>query len=250
MNRNGSFRSLCVLFSCLLFAGCEAIDVWTAPTPTPEQYDKGLIVFYPGSAGLNIEAIGFYYAFREAGIDLAFEETLWTGYLETIVSPEGVQDRITERCKAEANRIAEYIRAYPNRPVTLISYSGGAIAVIRVAENMPPDVKLDRLITMSPGIWKGIDLTGALDNTTQGMINYWSPIEYGPILVSRIFGLADSSRLDPACSFGFDQVDPRLTQVAWSEELSEFDNRGEHLDFLINIPWLKKFVAPWIITSK
>lgn len=239
-------RMVTILFAAFLSTGCEAIDVWQAPASTPEQYDKGLIVFFPGSAGLSIEAMGYYYAFREAGVDLAFEQAYWTDYLETITVREGVQDRIVERCKIEANRIAEYIRNYPGRPVTLISYSGGAIAVIRVAENMPPDTKLDRLITISPGIWKGIPLTAALNNTRLGMINYWSPIEYGPILISRTFGLADSSFLDPAASFGYDEVHPKLTQVSWTEEMRELGNNGEHLDILINIPWIQEYVVPWL----
>lgn len=231
--------------------GCEAIDVWRAPVSTPEQYDKGLIVFYPGTANLHMEVVGFYYAFREAGIDLAIEEVQWSEYIETVLVPgEEVQPRITAKAKSEAARIAQYIYDHPHSPVTLVTYSGGAVCALQVAANMPADAPVDRIILTSPGIWKGTDLTAALAGTRLGIVHHWSPVDTGPILISQLFGLADSTRLDPACSFGFDQKDPKLLEIAWTPEQAALGNNGGHLDFLINLPWLKAYVVPYLVTEK
>lgn len=231
--------------------GCEAIDLWRPPASTPEQYKKGLIVFYPGTANLHIEAMGFYYGFREAGIDLAFEEERWSDYLETVlVSGDEVQPRITEKAKQEAARIAEFIRANPESPVTLVSYSGGAVCALQVAANMPADAPVDRVLLLSPGIWKGTDLTAALAGSRLGIVNHWSAVDPIPIVVSRVMGLADSTRLDPACTFGFDQKDPNLLEVPWSEEQAALGNNGGHLDFVINLPWIKEYVVPYLVLEK
>ncbi|HWL93134.1 MAG TPA: hypothetical protein VNT79_06340 [Phycisphaerae bacterium] len=234
-----------------LALGCEAIDVWRPPAPTDDQYNKGLIVFYPGSANLHMEGIGFFTAFQEAGLELAMEERQWSAYLEHFITPaEIIQPKITANARAEADRLAAYIRTHPGCPVTLISYSGGAVFIIQVAGLMPDDAHVDRVIIMSGGISKTTDLTAALEKTTQGIINYWSPKEIGPTYVSSLLGLADNTHLPPASTFGFDQVHPNLIQVSWSPDMSEFGNNGEHLDYIVNIPWLKQYVVPWVIVEK
>lgn len=230
--------------------GCEAIDFWRPPTPTENEYQKGLIIFYPGSANLHIEGLGFYYAFRDAGIDLAFEEMMWQDYLEHFFTEDHAQPKINANAVVEAERVSQFIRSHPDSPVTMVTYSGGAVFALRVAANLPDDTPVDRIIITSAGIWKGTDLTPALAHCTLGIVNYWSPRENGPILVSRLLGLADGSFMDPASSFGFDQTDPKLTQIMWTEDMIADGNNGEHLDFLINLPWLMKYIAPWVVTEK
>lgn len=233
-----------------MLTGCPAIDVWRPPTPTQEEYDRGLIVLYPGSSNLYIEQLGFYLAMREAGIDLAIEVVPWGEIMEHVFDPTGTQPLFAARAQGEAARLAEYIRSHPGAPVNLMSFSGGAVMVYQVAAALPADVSVDRIIILSAGISSGTDLTGALDRTSQGIVNYWSPREQVVHLIAHVFGLADGQFSHPAASLGFELVDARLTQIEWSPEMASLGNNGEHLDYLFNAPWIQAYVVPWIVTHK
>lgn len=237
-------------FLVLTQAGCPAIDIWRPPTPTPEEYARGLIVLYPGSSNLVIEQLGFYTALKEAGVDLAIEVRPWGQFLEHVFDPIGTQPRFTAFAQEEALRLAEYIRAHPGVPVNLMTYSGGAVVVPQIAAAMPADTPIDRIIILSPGIAADFDLSGALDRTSSGIISYWSPAEQGVYLITEVFGLADGRFDHPAAALGFDTSDSRLTQVEWTPEMAELGNRGEHLDYFFNIPWIKQYVVPWVLTRK
>ncbi len=235
---------------CLTGAGCEVIDVWRPPTPLENEYQKGLIIFYPGSANLHSEGIAFYFAFRDLGIDLAFEEMRWTDYLEHFFTEDHAQPKINDNARIEADRLTAYMRAHPESPVTMITYSGGAVFALRVAALLPEDTPVDRIIITSAGIWRGTDLAPAIAHTRLGIVNYWSPRELGPIIISRTLGLADGTFLEPAATFGFDQSHEKLTQIMWTPEMIAYGNNGEHLDFIINVPWLKQYIAPWVVLSR
>lgn len=243
-------RSCLVVLLSILSAGCPAIDVWRPPAPTPEEYARGLIVLYPGSSNLVIEQLGFYTALKESGVDLAIEVRPWGQFLEHVFDPIGTQPRFTEFARQEAARLSEYIRAHPGVPVNLMTYSGGAIVVPQIAAAMPADAPIDRIIMLSPGVASDMDLSAALARTSAGMIVYWSPREEGVYVITEVFGLADGRFDHPAAALGFDETDARLTQVEWSPEMAALGNNGEHLDYFFNIPWIKAYVVPWILTRK
>src|SRR5262245_18574781 len=71
-------RTLSLIGATLVasLSGCG--EVWTDPLSTPSQYDKGLIVMYPGALGSDSEMLGFYTTLRLAGIDQAIEVPQWT----------------------------------------------------------------------------------------------------------------------------------------------------------------------------
>lgn len=238
--------TLLLLFS---LTGCPALDVWRPPAPTPEEYARGLIVLYPGSSNMHIEMLAFYLALKEAGIDLAIEVRPWGDFLEHVFDPIGTQPLFAQRAEVEAARVAEYVRAHPGKPVNLMTFSGGAVFAVLTAAALPQDAPVNRVILLSPGIWTGTPLAEALDRTTQGLVSYYSPGENGVYLVAQFFGTADGYFSEPAAALGFSTSDPRLMQIPWSEDMRAFGNNGEHLDYFFNIPWIKEYVVPWIITK-
>lgn len=250
MRRVFGLRVGFLFFVLLLQTGCPAIDVWRSPPATPEEYERGLLVMYPGTSNLNIEMLGFYTAMKEAGLDLAIEVRPYGEFMEHVFDPFGSQPRFAERADVEAERLAEYIRAHPNSPVTLMTFSGGAVFTLLVGAAMPADAPLDRIIMMSPGVWKDYNVLPTLDHVTQGVVSYWSPREEGPKLIAQLFGTSDAHFSDPATSYGFTIQDPRLFQISWTPEMQAFGNNGEHLDYFFNTGFIEKFVTPWVITQK
>ena len=250
MRRAAHWRIGSVFLLLATQAGCPAIDVWRAPPALPEEYERGLLVMYPGTSNLNIEMLGFYTAMKDAGLDIAIEVRPYGDFMEHVFDPFGSQPRFAERAVVEAQRLAEFIRSHPESPVTLLTFSGGAVFTLLVGAAMPDDAPLDRIIMMSPGVWKDYDVLPTLEHVTQGVVSYWSPREEGPKLIAQLFGTSDAHFSDPATSFGFTIQDPRLFQVSWTPDMQAFGNNGEHLDYFFNIDFIKQYVAPWVITQK
>ncbi len=106
--------AICAMWMSLL-AGCG--EVWTDPLSTAAEYEKGLVVMYPGALVSDSEMLGFWGTFRLAGVDQAIEVAQWTTPLSYELN--AVEANRTSRASAviEAERLAEYIRAHPNSPV-------------------------------------------------------------------------------------------------------------------------------------
>lgn len=233
-----------------LATGCAAVDFWTIPLSEDSQYEKGLVVLYPGSANLRIEMSAVYEAIRAEGHDLAIEETIWGTWLEHFFEPQASQPRFAERAAVEAARLSDYKRTHPDAPVTLVTFSGGAHFAFLTAAAMPDDVQLSRIITLSPGVGHDYDLLPALEHLSHGIVNYWSPLEYGPTIISNLFGLADGRfGIPAAASTGFQLEHAKLVQISWTPEMRAYGNNGEHLDYFLNVEFLRAYIVPWVVTE-
>src|SRR6185369_12493461 len=114
--RRGLRLAACV--SVLLsLSGCG--EVWTDPLPTATEYDKGLIVMYPGALVSESEMLGFFATFRLAGIDQAIEVPQWTTPVSFGIDPAPTFEQNKVDAVVEAQRIADYMSAHPDAPVTL-----------------------------------------------------------------------------------------------------------------------------------
>ncbi|HVP10996.1 MAG TPA: hypothetical protein VMV94_07390 [Phycisphaerae bacterium] len=225
-------------------AGCE---VWAPPTPTDAERSRGLIVMYPGDDGGSTEMVGFYTGLREAGVDQAIESIRWTLPMETALFRIPFWMRFPAWAQQEAQRIATYQATYPGAPVTLLGFSGGGMVAIVVAEQMPGDAMVDRVLLLSPGVSPDYDLKPMLAKVRDRVIVYWSPKEAqlgGALLL--LMGTVDGNYTAAAAISGFNQTAPKLEQVEWSEEMTAFGNNGDHTDYFWNIPWIREYVAKWV----
>lgn len=227
----------------LVGSGCE---VWSPPIPSFDEYGRGLIVMYPGSFNTTSEMSVFYSALREAGVDQAIEVIKWSEAGEHFLNPSGFLDSYRPRARSEAARIAAYQAGHPGMPVTLLGFSGGAMAAIVVTEEMPPDQKIDCVILLSPGVSSTYDLNAMLEKTKEGAVAYWSPHEAFTIWLAGLLGTVDGVFERPAGAFGFVTQNPKLRQVEWDSSMLAYGNDGEHLSYLLNGTWIRTFVAPWI----
>lgn len=230
----------------ILFSSAPGCILWEAPPPTAEKLDVGLIVLYPGAYNSQWEMQGFHQGFRAAGRNEAIEVVQWARHLEQWLAPEGFSEAISAWAETEARRIATYKAAHPGARVTLLGYSSGAMIAILVAERMPENTPVDRVILMSAGVSRDYDLGPMLDNTIDGAVVYWSPLdEFAVGLVERL-GTMDGDFQSPAARFGFATVHEKLTQIAWEPAMIEYGNHGGHLDYLVLPDWIRDFVARWI----
>jgi pimeloyl-ACP methyl ester carboxylesterase len=166
-----------------------------------------------------------------------------------MIDPTGAQVRNDARAREEAARLAAYQQAHLDRPVTLLGYSAGCWFAVLTAERMPEGTALERVILMSAAIEKSYDLTKALNHTKYGIVHFWSPKDQFTRDISAEFNMGDSTKGDPAASFGFDLQDDRLTQIEWDPAWEQYGYYGEHSDYLILPGWIEQFVAPWVQPS-
>lgn len=234
-----------ILAFFLLFAsGCE---IWVPPLPFPEEYDKGLVVMYPGSLNTTSEMVGFHSGLSDSDIDQAIEVVQWAGFLDHMFDPTGAQVRNQQRAVEEAERLATLKRIYPSRPITLIGYSGGCWFATLTAEKIPSDVQIDRVILLSPAFASEYDMSAALDHTSQGIVAFWSPNDTLTLEIRNAFSLADSTRAEPAATYGFTDDDPRLIQIPYDPAWVAYSHYGGHTDYVLATEWIRDFVATQVI---
>lgn len=235
-----------LIIAAPLLSGCE---IWAPPLPADGEFDKGLLVLYPGSLNSTSEFVGFYSAFRDAGIDLAIEVHQWGQFLEHFADPVGAQIRNQETADREVQRIKMYMNAHPGTPVTFLTYSGGAWFATLVLERLSPTHQVDRAIFMSPAMDRAHDMTPALAGTREGIVVYWSYKDTFTEWVRDLFSLADSSKGEPAATFAFETQDTRLMQIPYDPAWAEWQVFGGHTDYVLQEGWIETFIAPWIVST-
>ena len=202
---------------------------------------------YPGDFNSSSEMIGFYTGLRDAGVDQAIEISRWAQPVEASWAREQFWEKFPAWAEGEAARLAEYQAAHPGSPLTLLSYSGGAMAAIMAAERMPAGTAVDRVVLLSPGVSPDYDLTRMLANVRDQAIVYWSPKEaqVGGLLLQWC-GTVDGNFTDAAGISGFKGTYDKLLQVEWQPEMSTLGNNGDHLDYFLSVPWIREYVGSWV----
>jgi len=249
LNRRHTALLLAAALSLCSASGC--VEVWTDPLPTADQYDKGLIVMYPGALGSDSEMLGFYTTLRIAGIDHAIEVPQWTAPVAYGVDPVATFAENQQAAIVEAARIADYIRNHPDAPVTLFGFSAGSMYAMMVAAALPADAPVDKIILISSSVSYKYNVGPALDRSRGGAFAYWSPLENTLRFWKALIGNTDLTQDDAAAYTGFDSDDPRLTQLSWTPEmLLRYGQPGEHSAYLFNLGWIMDYIVPQIPLTK
>lgn len=214
-----------------------------------DKLSNGYIVMLPGVDSRAWQFSGTEAGLREAGIDRAVDVVEWgdssTGSIENLTDLR----RNQERAKSIAFRIAGYQRCYPAAPVTLVGYSGGGGLAVLVAEALPEDVELDRMILIGAAISPDHDMRRALARCRRGIVNYYSANDWFMLGVgTRALGTIDRKKTDSAGRIGFRLAsgelrdEPELTQIAWRSDWRELGHNGSHVGWLAR-PWAREVLA-------
>ena len=228
-----------------VFLMITACDIWRPPPSTPEQFESGLVVMYPGAANVYTEMAAWHDGLREYGVQHAIEVMPWGQPWDALTNLESL-DRNRGWSEREAKRIAAYTDEHPDRPVTLIGYSSGAMIAIMVVESLPEQKHVDRVILMSATVSRDYDLTAMLENTRLSVIHYYSPADIFSEFVSLNLGATDRVFDLPGATVGFTIESDKLIQIPWSPEMRQYGNQGGHFDILFRTPFIRDFVGPWV----
>jgi pimeloyl-ACP methyl ester carboxylesterase len=236
-----------------------AINGCATPKPTPEQTQAGAVWMFPGIFGGDWSLAEARRGFRDGGVDRAIYSFDWErlaliDFFPNLMDEPGNRER-AGRC---AEAIVEYAQNYPDRPISLVGYSGGAGVAVMVAEALPAEVHLHNVLLVHGAISPDYDLTAALQRIDGKLVNFYSSLDWLMLGVgTSIFGTADRRHTDAAGKVGFelDKVAPdmrdreKVEQVPW--QFAQFKNWhfGNHLNMIV-YDWNKNVVAPYLKIPK
>lgn len=236
-----------VAIVCGAGAGCFEPD-----PPTPEQMLAGYIMLLPGVECMTWSMRNLMPALTEAGITQAVDLVTWGeepfGAFRNLLSYEENRDEAARL----AERLVRYSEDYPDRPISIIGYSGGAGIALFVAEALPADFMIDRMILLGPAVSPEYDLGPALAHCRNGLINFYGEpdvftLDWG----TSIFGTMDRVKTVAAGKIGFLGSDgallqrPGLTQVVWRPAWCELGHCGGH-DGWIARTWVRQVLAAYL----
>ncbi len=245
--RPNALCGFALLGTCLpAIFGCQQPE-----RPRPEQLERGCVFLLPGVEGGAWQLTQTVRGLRDAGLTQAIDVIEWG------VRPFGSMVNLTDvesnrrRAKGFAERISQYCCDYPDRPTTLLGYSGGGGLAVLVAESLPEEVMLDRLILVSAAISPQYDLTRAGSRCRSEIISFYSSRDWLFIgMGTTLFGTIDRQYTSSAGHVGFQDEAGRLRttglkQIPWREEWRALGNDGGHAGWLAG-DWARQVLAPQI----
>jgi pimeloyl-ACP methyl ester carboxylesterase len=244
----GLLTSSLVALTAISAGGCAQFEPVTAA-----ELERGYILMLPGVANKPSSMAGIARGLRDAGIDQAIDRELWGdrpfGELKNVRALKRNRTWAAE----EAARLVEYRRNHPDRPMTLIGYSGGGGIALFVCESLPEDVRIDRVILLSPAVSPDYDLAPALAHCRRGIVSYYSEKDWlNAVFLTEIFGTMDRKKTFTAGSRGFLNGSGRLavkdglTQVGWTPAWRRLGHDGGHLGYESR-EWARAVVAPVLL---
>jgi len=246
-------RSFGFLAVVPILAGCDQPNsqvAQSAPSSQPAPSKTGVIIMLPGVEGGAWQLAEARAGLAEAGVHDEIDTIEWGvrpfGSLVNLMDIEANR----QRARDIAERITARLRGEPDRPIQLVGYSGGGGLAILVAEALPIDVKLDRLILIAAAVAPTHDLGPALAHCRRGIVNFHSEEDWFILGVgTRTFGTIDRAKSDSAGRIGFRTAEgqplarPGLTQVAWRDDWRKLGHFGGHIGWLAR-GWSRTVLGP------
>jgi len=166
--------------------------------------DKGLVIILPGIQGNGSINEEIRQALIGSGVQCAVEIRQW-GFLipgaKLLVNQVNVPGNRQAGQKI-AEQLAAYQARHPSRPVYVIGHSGGAGIGVFAMEHlarMPDSRPITGAVLLSASISSDYDLTAALSQSREGIVNFYNDRDVGnpPFLEAflwRVAGLSDEGR--------------------------------------------------------
>jgi pimeloyl-ACP methyl ester carboxylesterase len=220
--------------------------------PTEEEMDRGYVLFLPGVETTGVHLNGMIAGLRDGGEDRAIDVDMWG------VRPFGVianLDHYEANCKEAARlagKVADYRRAHPDAPVTIIGYSAGGGMALFTAERLPEDVELDRIVLIAAAISPRYNLSKSIARCRRGIVNIYSEMDWAIVgFGTEVFGTMDRKNTVSAGYTGFENGNgvlstrPGLTQIGWVPAWRKLGHGGDHGGYLARA-WARTILAPQV----
>jgi predicted alpha/beta hydrolase family esterase len=217
------------------------------------RLDKGYILVLPGIEGESKLNHWIAEGLVDAGVPDAIDIYDWTGSRFLMAMNTIRYERNLRQASIVAQKIGQYQRAHPGKPVHLIGHSGGGGLVVMALEQMSRTRPITGAILLAPALSPNHNLAAAMERTKFGLYNFWSPNDVAFLgLGTSTLGNMDREFGPAAGMIGFrtpDHLsaadtklyDTKLTQIRWRTEMLREGQLPGHMTWAN--PW---FVKNWL----
>lgn len=235
----GKIAAVLIGWVFMLPAGCRT----GAPAPPfPEDCD-GRIILLPGISNLPQELSSFAKLLRESHPGWSIELRRWGPPLRPFRNLFSVEEN-RRQAEAMAGEIAVFKRAYPDRPVHLLGYSGGGALAAFIAESLPDDVKIERLVLMAPALSRTYPFCEkVMPKVNEFGVVYASRLDVPVSVGTRIFGTIDRKAEVSAGSRGFNESCSELVEINWNRKAVRRGHLGSHSSYMSR-SWQRAYLLP------
>lgn len=235
--------------------GCTLVPFDRSQWVSKERLPRAYTLVLPGILGSDPWDHSIVQGLKDAEVDSAIEMYDWT--MGPFLLPVNLRALARNRVEGEkvAQKIIAYQDEYPDRPVHLIGYSGGAGVAVFALESLPPDRKVSTAVLIAPTLAPDYDLQLAMSRTEHGIRNFYSPIDV-PFLMAMTaaVGTSEGRHTFAAGAVGFrtpDSLDPdrrepyaaHLVQRGYTLDLVRFWHFGGHFGWSSR-PVVANLIAP------
>ena len=159
----------------------------------PQRLDRGLVLILPGIEGRSFLNVSVMAGLLDAGLPYAMEIVDWTtGCILLAIYHLRAWRRNLRVARQIANRVVEYRRQYPGRPVWLIGHSAGGAMSLLTAEFLPGEQPLTGIVLLAPAMSSRYPCHAAMQRTERGIWNFHSAGDVWFLgLATLLFGTFD-----------------------------------------------------------
>ena len=233
------------------------VTAWPGGPSSPARLRAGKIFLLDGIGGVRLVPRSWAAGLRAAGLEHDLEEFYWSNGVWA--APVFADAWTLKRNRRQAERLADCIRAYrrehPDRPLHLLTHSGGSAIAVFALELLAPQESVTSAVLANSGLSPAYDLTPALSRTTAGMLALHSPLDVfflgiGGLLV----GSMDRRRGVAAGLVGFRppsaaeevaRAYERLRQVWWRPGMLRRGWLGTHVSAASG-RFARGMLVPWV----
>jgi pimeloyl-ACP methyl ester carboxylesterase len=242
---------ICALSFLILPIGRHCRGRWIKRCE-PERLDRGLVLILPGMEGRSFLNVSLLAGLVDAGLPCGMEIVDWTtGCWLLAIYHLRAWKRNRRVARQIADRVVEYRRQYPGRPVWLVGHSAGGAMALLTAEFLPAGEHLTGIVLLAPAISSRYSCEPALERTERGI---WSFFSAGDVwflgLGTLVFGTCDGVHRPASGCIGFaHRTGPnpagerQLRQVPYRWRMIAQFNLGGHFG-CVNRVFVAETVAP------
>lgn len=213
-----------------------------------DRLDKGLVLILPGIEGRSFLNISLMQGLLDGDVPYGMEIVDWTTGNKFLALYHLRSWRRNQRQASQlAERIVEYRRTYPGRPVWIIGHSGGAGLTMLTLAALPERTQVTGVILLAAALSPGFDLATAMTNVERGIWSYHSWNDWIFVgLGTTLFGTMDGWHMPGAGMLGF-RARPGLVQTGYHPRMIRQFNLGGHFGCVHRV-FVEEHLAP-ILTA-
>ncbi|MBI1347330.1 hypothetical protein GC163_13705 [bacterium] len=220
----------------------------------PERLDQGLVLILPGIEGRSFLNIAILQGLLDASVPYALEIVDWTTGNKFLALYHLRSRRRNLKAAAElAQRIVEYQRDYPGRPVWIIGHSGGGGMALWTALALPEETQLTGLVLLAAAISPGYELAPVLTKLQRGLWTFSSYLDcIFTGLGTTLFGTLDGRHGPAVGMVGFHETtvngSPFVTQCRYHPRYVSQFNLGGHFGCVHRV-FVEENIAPILMAE-